>query len=142
MVRCYLRAAMPQRNARRRLRGLPAASHANGPADTRTTGRIEAVSTVLPIITAVVGAIAGSAATALFGRIHRRPDGKCRRHKVQAEYKGFRLGATEPNWHCGHGGGHYVNKQGREYEPTTEKAAAVGLLAAGIVLLASLWKRS
>lgn len=88
------------------------------------------------LVTAVVAAVAGTFA----GRLHRRPDGKCRRHKVQAGYKGFRVGATEPNWYCSYGGGHYIDRRGYEYEPTTEKAAAVGLLAVGVALLSLLGK--
>jgi hypothetical protein len=102
---------------------------------------MEAVSNVLLILSNLVTAIVASAAGAFFSKMHRRPDGKCRRHKMQAEYKGFRLGAAEPNWYCSYGGGHYIDRRGCEYEPATEKAAAVGLLAAGVAILASLWRR-
>jgi len=100
------------------------------------------MSNVVAIIVSsvITGAVTGAAGV-FVGRLHRRPDGKCRRHKVQAVYKGFRIGAVEPNWYCQHGGGHYVDRLGREYEPTTEKAAAVGLLAVGIAIL-SLLKKS
>lgn len=100
------------------------------------------MSHVLPVLIPVMAAVAGSAATFVFGKLHRRPDGKCRRHKAQGVFKGLRLGATEPNWHCSRGGGHYINSRGYEYEPTTEKAAAVGLVAAGLAVLAGLWGRS
>lgn len=68
--------------------------------------------------------------------LHRRkPDGWCREHRVQADFRGVRVGAEEPNWYCSYGQ-HYVNRQGREYKPSSaEKAIGWGLIGAAIGFL-------
>ena len=83
----------------------------------------------------IIGAALSCAAAVVAGAILKirlrrdpRPDGWCRKHEAQAELKGVRVGAAEPNWYCMYGS-HCVNRRGGEYEPSkSERTAALAVL--------------
>lgn len=95
---------------------------------------------MVAIVAGVIGAV-GAIIAALVTRVRlRKPDGYCKAHRVQGELRGVRVGASEPNWWCLYSQ-HYVDRRGREYEPSRgEKRAAWGMLTGVAAWL--LWRKS